>query len=79
MNIRPAQVGDEGVLLGQESQGGMATLTIQIGEGQLAYLHGDWRTVADLVEALQGERVEIVEAEGSVYGAYAVRLAASAE
>ena len=69
MNSRPAQVGDEGVLLGSESHGGMATLTIQVGEDQLAYLHGDWRMVADLVEALQGERVEIVETEGSVYAA----------
>lgn len=40
MNIRQGQVGDEGVLLGSEGNGGMATLIVQVGEDLLACLHG---------------------------------------
>ena len=73
MNMRPAEVGDEGVLLGLERHGSIATLILQVDEDEQAYLYGDWRMVADLVEAFAGERVEVVEAEGSSYGAHAIR------
>ena len=73
MDTRPAEIGDEGVLLGLESHGSVATLLVQVGEDERAYLCGDWRMVAYLVDAFQGERVEIVEDEGSVYGAHGVR------
>lgn len=73
MNIRAAEIGDEGVLLGLESHGSIASLFLQVGEDEQVYLYGEWRMVADLVEAFAGERVEIVEAEGSAYGAHGIR------
>ena len=74
MHIRPAEIGDEGVLIGLESHGSICTLVLQIGEGEQAYLHGDWRMVADTAEAFEGERVAVIEDEGSAYGAHAIRL-----
>ena len=41
MNTRPAEIGDEGVLLGLESHSSIATLILQGGENELAYLYGD--------------------------------------
>lgn len=73
MNNRPAEIGDEGVVLGLENFGSIAALVLQVGEDELAHLYGDWRMVADLVEAFAGERVEIVETEGSAYGAHGIR------
>ena len=73
MHTRPAEIGDEGVLLGLESHGSIAALVLQVAEGEQAYLYGDWRMVADLVEAFEGDRVEVVEAEGSAYGAHGLR------
>ena len=73
MNMRPAEIGDEGVVLGLESHGSIATLILQVGEGEQVYLYGGWRMAANLVEAFAGECVEIVGAEGSVYGAHGIR------
>lgn len=73
MNMRPAEIGDEGVLLGLESHGSIATLILQVSEDELAYLYGDTRMVASLVEAFAGERVAVVEDEGSAYGAHGIR------
>ena len=73
MNMRPAEIGDEGVVLGLESHGSIATLILQIAEDEQAYLYGDWRMVADLVDAFVGEHVEVVEAEGSAFGAHGIR------
>ena len=73
MNTRPAQIGDQGTVVGQESYGSIATLLLQVGDDEQVYLYGDWRMVADLVEAFAGERVEVVEAEGSAYGAHSIR------
>jgi hypothetical protein len=73
MNIQPAEIGDEGVLLGLESHGSIGTLIFQVGDDEQAFLYGDWRMVADIVEAFEGERVEVVEEEGSSYGAHGIR------
>ena len=73
MNMRPAELGDQGTLVGLQSYGSIATLVLQIGDDQQAYLSGDWRMVADLVEAFGGQRVEVVEGEGSPYGAHDIR------
>lgn len=70
MNLRPAQIGDQGTLVGLEGHGSIATLVLQVGEEEQAYLYGDWRMVADLVAAFAGEPVEVVEGEGSSYGAH---------
>ena len=73
MHIRPADIGDEGVVLGLERHGSVGTLILQVGDDEQAYLHGDWRMVAEIANAFEAERVEIVEAEGSSYGAHGVR------
>ena len=73
MHMRPAEIGDEGVVLGLENHGSIATLLLQVSDDEQVYLYGDWRMVADLVEAFAGERVEVVEAEGSAYGAHGIR------
>ena len=73
MHIRPAEIGDEGVLLGLESHGSIGTLVLQVSESEQAYLHGDWRMVADIAVAFEGERVAVIEGEGSAYGAHAIR------
>ena len=71
MNIRPAEIGDEGVVLSLESHGSIGALILQIEEEQV-YIYGDWRMIADLVAAFAGERVEIVETEDSPYGAHGI-------
>ena len=73
MNARPAEIGDEGVVLGLDCHGSISTLILQIDEDEQAYLYGDWRMVANIVEAFEGERVEVVETEGSTYGAHGIR------
>ena len=73
MNIRPAEIGDQGVVVGLHSHGSIATLILQIAEEEQAYLYGEWRMIAELVDAFVGERVEAVEAEGSAYGAHGIR------
>ena len=69
MHIRPAELGDEGVLLGLESHGSIGTLILQVGDDEQAYLHGDGRMAAEIA----GQRVEVVEGEGSPWGAHAIR------
>jgi hypothetical protein len=73
MNIRPAEIGDEGVLVGLESHVSIGTLMLQVGDDEQAYLHGDWRMLADILEAFEGQPVEVAQAEGSSYGAHAIR------
>lgn len=70
MNLRPAQIGDQGTVVGLERHGSIATLVLQIGEEEQAYLYGDRRMVADLVAVFAGKPVEVVEGEGSAYGAH---------
>lgn len=72
MTIRPAEIGDKGVLLGLESHGSIGTLILQVGYDEQAYLHGDWRMLADIAEAFEDERVEVVQDEGSSYGAHGI-------
>jgi hypothetical protein len=73
MTIRPAEIGDQGVLLGLESHGSIGTLILRVGDDEQAFLYGDWRMVTDIVEAFEGERVEVVRDEGSSYGAHGIR------
>ena len=73
MTIRPAKIGDRGTLVCLENHGSTAVLALQISDEEQAYLIGDWRMVADLVEAFGGERVEIIEGEGSSWSAHDVR------
>ena len=73
MHIRHAEVGDEGVLLGLESHGSVGTLILQVGDDEQAYLHGDWRMVAEITVTFEGERVEVIEDQGSPWGAHAIR------
>ena len=73
MSTCPAEIGDEGVVLGLESHGSISTLILQIEEDEQAYLYGDWRMIANIVEAFEGERVEVVETRGSAYGAHGIR------
>ena len=68
--MRPAQIGDQGTLVGQESHGSIATLLLQVAENEQAFIYGDRRMVADLVATFAGEPVEVVEGEGSPYGAH---------
>lgn len=73
VNIRPAEIGDQGTLATLRSHGSIVVLVLQISAEEQAYLFGDWRMVADLVEAFGGQRVEVVEGEGSPYGAHDIR------
>ena len=73
MRIRPAEIGDEGVLLGSEAHGSLGTLILQLNEGEQAFLHGDWRMVAEIADTLAGERIEVIKGEGSSYGAHDLR------
>ena len=73
MNMRPAEIGDEGVLLGLVSHGSIATLILQVGDDEQVYLHGDWRVVAEIADSFEGEHVEVVEGEGSAYGAHGIQ------
>ena len=73
MNIRPADIGDEGDVVGWKSHGSVATLLLQVGEGEQVGLLGDWRMVSHLAEALAGERVVVVASEGSHHGAHGIR------
>lgn len=73
MTTRTAEIGDIGILAGQERHGSISGLLIQIDGDTQAYLNGDWRMISHLVEAFEGERVEVVEAEGSGYGAHGIR------
>ena len=73
MNIRPAQIGDEGVLIGLESHGSIGTLVLQVGDNEQAYIYGDRRMIAEITDAFEGERVEVVVGEGSAYGAHDIR------
>lgn len=59
--------------MGLNSQGSIATLILQIAEDEQAYLYGDWRMIAELVDAFVDEHVEVVETEGSAYGAHGIR------
>ena len=70
MRLRPAEIGDQGTVVDLESHGSIATLVLQVGDEEQAYIYGDRRMVADLVAALAGEPVEVVEGEGSAYGAH---------
>ena len=63
---------DSTVLLGLESHGSIGTLILQVGDDEQAFLHGDWRMVAEIADAFEGERVEVVEGEGSPWGAHAI-------
>ena len=72
MNTRPAEIGDVGIVLGLERYGSISGLLLQTEEGEQAHLWGDARMVEAIVDALLGERVEVVEAEGSVYGAHGI-------
>ena len=72
MNTRPAEIGDVGVVLGLERYGSISGLLLQTEGGEPAHLWGDARMVEAIVDALLGERVEVVEAEGSVYGAHGI-------
>ena len=73
MNIRPAEIGDQGVVVGLNSHGSIAPLILQIAKEEQVYLYGDWRMIAELVDAFVGERVGVVETEGSAYGAHNIR------
>ena len=73
MKIRPAEIGDQGTVVGLESHGSIAALVLLVGEDEQAYLYGDWRMVAGLAAAFAGEPVEVVEGEGSAYGAHDIR------
>ena len=73
MHIRPAEIGDDGVLLCLERHGSIGTLILQVGADEQAYLHGDWRMAAEIAAAFEGERVEVVEGESSPWGAHAIR------
>lgn len=73
MTMRPAEIGDQGTVVGLEGYGSIATLVLQVAEEEQAYLYGEWRMVTDLVDAFLGEHVEIVETEGSFYGAHGIR------
>ena len=73
MRLRPAEIGDQGTLIGLESHGSIAALVLRVGDDEQAHLFGDWRMVGDLVEAFKGWRVEVVEGEGSAFGAHDIR------
>ncbi len=73
MTTRTAKIGDIGILAGQERHGSISGLLIQIDAETQAHLYGDWRMVNDLVETFEGGQVEVVEAEGSGYGAHGIR------
>lgn len=82
-SVRQAKVGDVGTVIGVETHGmgsGMWTLIIErtnprakVRARAFSQLHGDWRPIRDIYEATKGQRVEIVESEGSAYGCHAVR------
>lgn len=73
MHLRPAEIGDEGVVVGLEHHDSISTLVLQVAEGEQMFLYGDRRMVAGLVAAFLGEWVEVVEAEGSSYGAHGIQ------
>ena len=73
MNSRPAEIGDCGVLVGQDRHGTISGLLIQIDKDTQAHLFGDWRMVGHIVEAVEGERIEVVVTDGSSYGAHGIR------
>ncbi len=72
MTTRPAEIGDIGILAGQERHGSISGLLIQIDADTQAHLYSDWRLVSDLVEAFEGEQVEVVETEDNGYGAHGI-------
>ena len=71
--MRPAKIGDQGTLVGLQNYGSIAALLIQVGADQHVSILGDWRMVANLLEAFAGEQVKVVEDEGSAYGAHDIR------
>ena len=73
MNIRPAQIGDTGTVSGSMEHGSITMLIIQIAVDAEVFIYGDWRMITPIVEATLGERVEVVEGEGSAWGAHAIR------
>jgi len=73
MRERRAHIGDVGVILGWRPHdlSGLAELLLDVSDGY-ATLPGDWRCIRMIAEALGGQRVQIVEAEGSSYGCHGV-------
>ena len=66
-------------LLGQDGvQNGpceMAQVQQRLAAGEVqADIYSDWRMIVPLVKATLGERVEVVEGDGSLWGAHGLRL-----
>ena len=73
MHLRPAQIGDIGTVSGSVDHGSITMLVIRIDDDTEVFLYGDWRMIKPIVAATLGERVEVVEGDGSLWGAHHVR------
>jgi len=75
--MRAAKIGDRGMIFGwtMSPGSGLGQLLMKPDpdKEEFLFINGDWRPISQIAEALDGQEVEVVEAEGSPYGCHAVQ------